>query len=328
MAAGLPGGRAAARRRRAAAHAVAQPRRPRALPLPGRRLPAGHQRNRQRQRDSRAHPVRRLGADAARTGPGGADARPARLRRIPVQPGNRRRVPAHGRRGPAGHDLGRQSRHAGRAVRLRAASLPDRRRRGAGRVGAGRCPPRSGCRWIGAGSLPGRSRTSRAPAAISGSHGRSAAHGWTTPSPAWCGRATAGRGRTCARADRGYRCGPARLPVASGVHQLTPLGGERHRKAIAIEPMTCPPNAFVSGDDLIVLCSRARRSPTPGVSRPAWGEGPAGEALWRRAAASCARPPTPTTAPPARPTAASLRHRPRPGTSSARPPGCCPRSPT
>jgi aldose 1-epimerase len=32
-----------------------------------------------------------------------------------------------------------------------------------------------------------------------------------------------------------------------------PLGGERHRKAIAIEPMTCPPNAFVSGDDLIVL---------------------------------------------------------------------------
>jgi len=31
------------------------------------------------------------------------------------------------------------------------------------------------------------------------------------------------------------------------------LGGERHRKAIAIEPMTCPPNAFVTGDSLIVL---------------------------------------------------------------------------
>jgi aldose 1-epimerase len=31
------------------------------------------------------------------------------------------------------------------------------------------------------------------------------------------------------------------------------LHGERHRKAVAIEPMTCPPNAFVSGDDLIVL---------------------------------------------------------------------------
>jgi aldose 1-epimerase len=31
------------------------------------------------------------------------------------------------------------------------------------------------------------------------------------------------------------------------------LGEERRRKALAIEPMTCPPNAFVTGDDLIVL---------------------------------------------------------------------------
>jgi aldose 1-epimerase len=31
------------------------------------------------------------------------------------------------------------------------------------------------------------------------------------------------------------------------------LGPERRRKAVAIEPMTCPPNAFVTGDDLIVL---------------------------------------------------------------------------
>ncbi|MBV9794205.1 MAG: aldose 1-epimerase family protein [Actinobacteria bacterium] len=31
------------------------------------------------------------------------------------------------------------------------------------------------------------------------------------------------------------------------------LHGERHRKAVAVEPMTCPPNAFVTGDDLIVL---------------------------------------------------------------------------
>ena len=40
-----------------------------------------------------------------------------------------------------------------------------------------------------------------------------------------------------------------------------------------------------------------------------------------------ARPPTPTTAPPAHLMAAS-RHPPRLGTSSARRPGCCPRSPT
>jgi len=32
-----------------------------------------------------------------------------------------------------------------------------------------------------------------------------------------------------------------------------PLGPDRRRKAVAIEPMTCPPNAFVSTDDLLVL---------------------------------------------------------------------------
>ena len=31
------------------------------------------------------------------------------------------------------------------------------------------------------------------------------------------------------------------------------LPGDRHRKAVAIEPMSCPPNAFVTGDSLIVL---------------------------------------------------------------------------
>jgi len=31
------------------------------------------------------------------------------------------------------------------------------------------------------------------------------------------------------------------------------LHGDRHRKAIALEPMSCPPNAFVTGDSLIVL---------------------------------------------------------------------------
>jgi aldose 1-epimerase len=32
-----------------------------------------------------------------------------------------------------------------------------------------------------------------------------------------------------------------------------PLGPDRRRKAIAIEPMTCPPNAFVTADDLLVI---------------------------------------------------------------------------
>ena len=43
------------------------------------------------------------------------------------------------------------------------------------------------------------------------------------------------------------------------------LHGERHRKAVAIEPMTCPPNAFVSGDDLIVLAPGESVSHTWGV---------------------------------------------------------------
>ncbi len=46
-------------------------------------------------------------------------------------------------------------------------------------------------------------------------------------------------------AGRGYRW----LQVFTG----DSLGPELRRKAVAIEPMTCPPNAFVTGDDLLVL---------------------------------------------------------------------------
>jgi aldose 1-epimerase len=31
------------------------------------------------------------------------------------------------------------------------------------------------------------------------------------------------------------------------------LSGERHRRSVAVEPMTCPPDAFRSGRDLVVL---------------------------------------------------------------------------
>jgi aldose 1-epimerase len=46
-------------------------------------------------------------------------------------------------------------------------------------------------------------------------------------------------------AGQGYRW----LQVFTG----DPLGPDRRRKALAIEPMTCPPNAFVTADDLLVL---------------------------------------------------------------------------
>jgi aldose 1-epimerase len=46
-------------------------------------------------------------------------------------------------------------------------------------------------------------------------------------------------------ADEGYRW----LQVFTG----DALGPDLRRKALAVEPMTCPPNAFVTGDDLLVL---------------------------------------------------------------------------
>jgi aldose 1-epimerase len=46
-------------------------------------------------------------------------------------------------------------------------------------------------------------------------------------------------------AGEGYRW----LQVFTG----DPLGPDRRRTALAVEPMTCPPNAFVTGDDLLIL---------------------------------------------------------------------------
>jgi aldose 1-epimerase len=61
---------------------------------------------------------------------------------------------------------------------------------------------------------------------------------------AWV-RLEAGGARTGLWADAGYRW----LQVFTG----DPLEPELSRVALAVEPMTCPPNAFVSGDDLTVL---------------------------------------------------------------------------
>jgi galactose mutarotase-like enzyme len=52
-----------------------------------------------------------------------------------------------------------------------------------------------------------------------------------------------------ARAGLWVGAGYCWLQVFTG-DALTP---DRRRKAVAIEPMTCPPNAFVTGDDLLVL---------------------------------------------------------------------------
>ena len=64
---------------------------------------------------------------------------------------------------------------------------------------------------------------------------------------AWV-RLSAGDVRTGVWADAAYRW----LQVFTG----DPLEPEFRRTALAVEPMTCPPNAFVSGDDLVVLQPR------------------------------------------------------------------------
>jgi aldose 1-epimerase len=58
-------------------------------------------------------------------------------------------------------------------------------------------------------------------------------------------RLRSGRAEVALWAGEGYRW----LQVFTG----DTLSEDRRRKALAVEPMTCPPNAFVTGDDLIVL---------------------------------------------------------------------------
>jgi aldose 1-epimerase len=64
---------------------------------------------------------------------------------------------------------------------------------------------------------------------------------------AWVRLAADGRQESGIRlwAGQGYRW----LQVFTG----DPLGPDLRRKALAVEPMTCPPNAFVTADDLLVL---------------------------------------------------------------------------
>ena len=58
-------------------------------------------------------------------------------------------------------------------------------------------------------------------------------------------------------ADEGYRW----LQVFTG----DPLGPDLRRRALAVEPMTCPPNAFVTGDDLLTLQSGEAVTHTWGI---------------------------------------------------------------
>ena len=68
-----------------------------------------------------------------------------------------------------------------------------------------------------------------------------------------------GDGRAWVHLAAGDGTGPGvRLWAGQGYHWLQvftgdPLGPDRRRQALAVEPMTCPPNAFVTGDNLLIL---------------------------------------------------------------------------
>ena len=62
---------------------------------------------------------------------------------------------------------------------------------------------------------------------------------------AWAHLAAGSGARVSLWAGAGYSW----LQVFTG----DPLGPDRRRKALAIEPMTCPPNAFVSGENLLTI---------------------------------------------------------------------------
>ena len=83
--------------------------------------------------------------------------------------------------------------------------------------------------------------------------------GTTRLDHALTGLSRGGDGRAWAYLAAGAQAGPrVGLWAGEGYRWLQvftgdPLGPDRRRKAVAIEPMTCPPNAFVTAHDLLVL---------------------------------------------------------------------------
>ena len=97
-------------------------------------------------------------------------------------------------------------------------------------------------------------RRGRDPSSTSGPAGPSAAPASTTPSPRWPRTPTAG----CGHGWPGPRGPQLEFWAGPGYSWLQVFTGDalapdRRRRALAIEPMTCPPNALVSGTDLITL---------------------------------------------------------------------------
>ncbi len=105
--------------------------------------------------------------------------------------------------------------------------------------------------------------------------GGSARRCWTPRSATSTGTPTAARRSASPAAARTLRVWADEAFGWWQVFTGDTLHGDRHRRSVAVEPMTCPPDAFRSGQDVIVLepGDTWRR---PGASESRWTDSPAG----------------------------------------------------
>ena len=139
-------------------------------------------------------------------------------------------------------------------VRLRHPPVPAaarRRRRRPGAAAAGP-DPAAGRR---AAAADRRGQGGRRRVRLHRARAGSARRCWTPRSATSSATTTAARSVTLSAPDgrRGCRSGPTRRSAGGRSSPATRCTGERHRRSVAIEPMTCPPDAFRSGRDLIAL---------------------------------------------------------------------------
>ena len=216
---------------------------------PGLVPPPAH-RARGTQRDPRPRTLGRLDGRRARNRSRGHGAHAASPARLSVLARTQRRVRAV-RGGPAGDLHGDQHRtdacpyasgaHPYLTVGTETVDPVDPPRAGAHRAALGRArnPDRHRC-------------PSRTPSTTSGSRGRSVRPGSTTPTP------TSSATPTDAHASSSGNPAAARLtlwvdesyPYLSCSRDPLPSVS---RRSLAVEPMTCPPNAFRTGDEVVVL---------------------------------------------------------------------------
>ena len=213
--------------------------------------PAADHRGREGQCPARPGRLVDLDRGRARGRPRGAALRAAAPARLPVRPRRRDRLPAVRRRPggrPPGHERGRVT----GAVRRGHPPLPD-----------GRAPP--GQVRAEAPGVPALPDDGARPPGATGA-GRPVRR--TTSAR----RDGSGRPSSIIRSpDLGFEVGPGRGPAArspdsargvvlgfdDGWPWLQVFSGDTHgelaRTSLAVEPMSCPPDAFRSGADLVVL---------------------------------------------------------------------------